>query len=633
MTPTAALYNSDNYLVLDFETEVNDGAYGSAIDPRNSLQLACYRYRGVTYSHWGSEFQQGKLLEAIADADYVVGHNLKYEYGWLRRAGCDLSRVMGFDTKLAEYVLLGNLAAGDPDTGVRRVGTSLDECCIRRGFAPKDPIVDLWMKHGIKVSQMPRRWVEDRCRLDVESTERLFLDQRARLLRTGRIGVLFTRSIFTPCLASIEAEGMHLESERVSRVHAEYSSRLVELEKEFGEVTGNINWRSPRQVADYLYDNLGFPEPKGRNGEPKRTATGHRLANKRVIEGLRPSTDDQRRFIELRKDIGKVGSALSKSLNYFKDACDNRKGTFLAEFNQAVTATHRLSCSGIRTDAGTVQFQNLPRAFKPLFCARKAGWLIGEADGSQLEFRVAAFLGNDKQAKADINDPEWDAHLVTAAEMVGRPYEELRLAYKSGDKAVATLRQQAKAETFKPLYGGSKGTKAQERWYEGFKRRYPDLARVQKDWVHEVLATKRLITPWGLRYYFPHAKISDSGYVNVGSSVYNYPVQALATAEIIPVAVTYFWHRIMAEGLEDRIIPVNTVHDSVICEVHPDAVQDFKRIAIRSFGRDVLAYLLGVYGLDWDVPLGIGLKVGKYWGEGDEETWNTLPDGTVEKVK
>lgn len=622
--PDPSIYQSDNYIVLDFETEVNDDAYGSAIDVRNHLQLACWRSRWGTFGHWGSEFDQPQLLAAIHDADFLVGHNLKYEYGWLRRLGCDLAGLVGFDTKLAEYVILGNLAAGDPDSGVRRVGISLDECATRRGMPPKDPIVNVWMQHGVKVSQMPRKWVEDRCHQDVWSTEQLFLSQRQRLLRSGQLGILLTRCLLTPVLASIEAEGMHLEAERVGRVHADFTEQLLSLERELREVTGGINWRSGKQVAEYLYDRLGFAELKGRNGEPKRTATGRRLCDKRTLIGLKAETEDQRRFLDLRTAIGKVGSALSKSLNYCKDICEKRNGTFSAELNQAVTATHRLSSTGVHYPGvtGTVQFHNFPRAFKNLFCSKRPGWLIGEADGSQLEFRVAAFLGDDAQARRDISDPSWDAHLVTAAAMVGRPYEQLREEYLSGDKKAKELRQSAKSETFKPLYGGSKGTKAQERWYAEFKRRYPDLARTQEDWVYEVLQRKRLRTPWGLRFYFPHARISHSGYVNVGSSVYNYPVQSLATAEIIPIAVTYFWHRVHAENLGNYIIPINTVHDSLICEIHPDHVEDFKELAKESFGSDVHRYLSAVYGLDFNVPLGVGIKVGEHWGEGQEETWN-----------
>jgi DNA polymerase I-like protein with 3'-5' exonuclease and polymerase domains len=95
------------------------------------------------------------------------------------------------------------------------------------------------------------------------------------------------------------------------------------------------------------------------------------------------------------------------------------------------------------------------------------------------------------------------------------------------------------------------------------------------------------VTEWGLRYYWPIAKYRRDGTLNVKNSVYNYPVQALATAEIIPIAAVYMWHRIYERGLQDKIIPVNTVHDSVISEIHPEHVGDWEEISIQAFTRDV----------------------------------------------
>lgn len=634
--PDPEIYYSDNYIVLDFETEVNDGRYGSAIDSRNHLALVCVydNLSGKLSGKWGSEFDQSFLAERIKHVDFIVGHNLKYEYGWLRRIGVDIGAVLGFDTKLAEYVILGNLAAGDIEHGVRPVSTSLDDCCIRRGYPNKDPIVDLWMKHGISVSQMPRKWVEDRCKQDVETTHALFISQRHSLAATSRLSALYTRCLLTPFLASLEAEGMHLDQDRVGNSHTEYTERFRQLSAEFSAITGGINWKSPKQVAGYLYDTLGFHEITDRRGNPKRTDKGARRADKPTISSLVCTTHDQRSFVEMRHAIGKVGSALAKNLDYFKEICEHRHGTFHAEFNQTVTATHRLSSTGIpEVSAKSVQLQNIPRDFKCLFTARRDGWLIGEVDGSQLEFRVAAFLGNDSQAKRDIGDASWDAHLVTAAAMHKESYESVRERFKSGDKVVASWRQEAKSETFKPLYGGSKGTAAQERWYVEFKARYPELHAAQKGWVLEALHSKRLVTPWGLRYYFPNIRMSDSGFVNNGAAIFNYPIQALATAEIIPIACVYFWHRIRAQRLSDFIIPVSTVHDSLIAEIHPDYVEVFKEVAIQSFGVDVSNYLRSVYSMHFDVPLGVGIKVGTHWGAGTEESFNYLPDGKVERVK
>lgn len=626
-TPEPRKYLSDNYVVLDFEVEVNDERFGSALDSRNSLYLSCYTdHSARANSFFGDEFHQQRLIKAINAADFIVAHNSKYELGWLQRMGVDIGSLLVFDTKIAEYTLLGNLAAGDSKSGVRAVGTSLDECCIRRGFPPKDPVVDIWMKNGVKVSAMPQKWVQDRCTQDVLTTRDLFLDQRRHLLRTNRLGIVYTRCLFTPVLTSIESEGMHLDKERVLAEHTETLKRYRVFESELHGLTGGINWRSTKQVAAYLYDTLRFPEPHGRDGKPKRSATGKRTVSKTVLATLRPDTEDQRNFISVKQAISKVGSALSKSLNYFKDVVNERSNaTFFAEFNQCVTATGRLSSTGIKIgDSSAPQFQNLPRDYKKLFSAKRVGWLVGEVDSTNAEFRSAAVLGSDSAAKRDISDPDWDAHLTSAAAMVEKAYGELRRLYLAGDKKTAGLRQEAKTQTFKPLYGGTKGTKAQERWYAEFKKRYPELAQAQADWVHEVLLQKRLITAWGLRFYWPHAKLSATGYCNNGHAIYNYPIQAFATAEVVPISVIYFWHTVRAAGLVDFIRPINTVHDSIVAEIHPDYVDQFKEIASRSFGPMVSDYLWTVYGMDFDVPLGCTIKIGKFWGEGEEERFEFI---------
>ena len=634
---SSSVYLGDNYLVLDFECVAADGRYGSAIDARNQLLLACWSFRGQRHSCWGGEFEQRELVEAIGRASFLVGHNIKYELGWLHRMGVDISRLLVFDTQVAEYVLLGNLASGDVKRGLRPKSISLDACCARRHWRRKDPVVDTWIKNGITVDQIPAAWLGRRCATDVESTEELFLQQRTTLASTGRLNVLFARCLLTNVLADIESKGMHLDAERVRAVHAEYLERYKALSAEIDTFSGGINWRSPNQASRFLYDSLGFRELVDRRGNPKRTKTGKRSASAKTLEKLVANTDRQRAFLKLRAEIGKVNAALTKNLNYFKAIVDDPStgNVFYAQLNQTRTATHRLSSTGIPCAAGSVQFQNLPRGFKRLFSARKPGWVIAEADSAQLEFRVAAYLGNDAQAKADISDVNWDAHVTSAAAMAGIGYDELYAAYKRDDKGAAEKRQAAKPETFKPLYGGQRGTKEQERWYAEFRRRYPGINATQEGWKHAVITSRRreLITPWGLRFYFPHASVSRSGYVNVTASIYNYPVQSFATADIIPIALVCLWHRVQDAGYADRIWFVNTVHDSVAVELDVELTSWFEREATEAFTMDVYKFLERHYNICFDVPLGVGLKIGAHLGEGKERAIDVYPDGRIVKRK
>lgn len=632
--PDPTIYFSDNYLVLDLEIDTSHGDYGHPVHDDNKMLLACWKWKdSAVQSRWGSEYDYTDLVEAIERTDFLVAHNAKYELGWLRRMGVDLHKITVYDTKLGEFVLMGNLAMGDKVMAPR--STSLDNCCIRRGWKQKDPVVNTMMKHEINPIYMPPPWLQGRCVRDVVDTERLFLDQRVRLHQTRRLAVLFTRCILTPVLADCEFEGMCLDEERVNEEHTVYTKKFVELDKKMNAMTGGINWNSPTQLAEFIYDVLGFEELKKYDGRSQtwkaiRTKTKKRKTDQLTLELLKAKNKKQRDFVALRKELGKVNAALTKNLEFFLGICKEFGSVFHAVFNQASTATHRLSSSGIKTvfemfeKAKTVQFQNLPRVFKRLFKAKREGWLIGEWDGSQLEFRVAVRLGGpDPRGVSDIISGH-DVHKFTASVL------------NHIDEADVTKeqRQDAKPRTFKPLYGGTQGTKDEMAYYTAFKERYPGITSAQEGWVYDVLNSrhKALHTVWGMRYYWPYAKVSKSGYCNVTSNVYNYPVQALATAEIIPIAVTYFWHRLNAEGLTDYIKIVNTIHDSVICEIHPDYVDAFERVAIDIW-HDVYRYLKEVYDLDFlDVPLGTGVSVGEHWSEGEESAYNIFVNGKVEKV-
>lgn len=656
------IYFSDNYVVLDFEVDTSHGDHGNPVHPDNQLLLACWRYgpghpdrvsgrrSARTYTRWGSEFDQDDPVDAIAKADFLVAHSAKYELGWLRRCGMDLRKLFPFDTQIAEYVLLGNLSAGDEV--MKKKSTSLDMACRRRGLPIKDPVVDVMIKSGINPSAIPRSWLEGRCRQDVETAEQVFLSQRVQLRNSGRLPVQYTRCLLTPLLAAIEPEGMALDGDKVRQEYERLSREMADLNRQMHAMTGGINWRSPQQVAEYLYDVLKFDELRKWDGSPKRTKpskrfpNGQRLADKKSMAKLEAKTQAQRDFVELRQKIGKVNAALTKNIQFFKGVVEEYDGVFFGEFNQANTATHRLSASGIamqfamfKNKTGKkllkkkVQFQNMPREFKKLLKAKRLGFLMADYDGSQLEFRVAAFLGQDAQAMRDIADKTWDAHVTSGSAMSQIPYDELFAKYKAGDKCAEKIRQNAKPETFKPLYGGEKGTPAQERWYKAFKERYEGIAEAQERWAAEVRKHKRLITDWGMRYYWTYAKVDNSGRLNVKTAVYNYPVQALATAEIIPIALVYFWHGLAYGNLSDKCFIVNTVHDSVACEIHPDVVEEVAALAKKSFTLDVYVYLERVYGLKFNVPLGIGMKVGTHWGLGDERSFNIWPDGREERVK
>lgn len=248
-------------------------------------------------------------------------------------------------------------------------------------------------------------------------------------------------------------------------------------------------------------------------------------------------------------------------------------------------------------------------------------WLVGEWDGSALEFRVAGHMSRDPQILDDIVKGH-DVHRFTGSVLYAVRYDDV-----TDDQ-----RQAAKPHTFKPVYGGTSGTKRERAYYAAFKERYHVLARKQDEWVMEVLQHKELVTEWGMRYYWPRARMSRDGYVNVKSQVYNYPVQAFATAEIIPIALAFFMQMIQGH----RIVVLNTVHDSVVCRVHVSETDFFVKTAVDVWHK-VYAYLAKVYGItDFYIPLGTEVVLGTHWGDKKGRTFaqkfNIWPDGRVEEV-
>lgn len=568
-----------------------------------------------TYWRLAGEYELGSLVEDIKRANFVVCHNAKFELGWLARCGLDLSTVLVYDTQIGEYVLGGN----------RWVywDLGLDKIAKRRFGSGKLGLISKLWDAGLPTEDIPTSWLSRYCAKDVDITERLFLIQRQELHTQGLLPVLYNRCLLTPVLADIEKNGMQLDE---SIVHTKTKIRekaYAKTQRILDSFAGGINWSSKLQLASFLYTKLGFPEVQVRKGGkwiPDRTGTGRPKTDVETILKLKGKTEEQTYFLRVYKKHNELGNELTKYLRKFADCCaSDSLGHLLAQFNQCNTRTHRLSSSGLEYRA---QLHNIPRAYKPMFKASKTGWVIGEADGAQLEFRTAVHLGRDKQGLYDIAMGV-DIHLVTASVI----WPHLLADSK---------RQDAKEHTFKPLYGGQSGTDDERRYYRFFQEKYAGVTNAQSTWKDEVLATKKLRTEWGLVYYWPDTSMDRNGYIKNSTAICNYPVQAFATAEIIPIALVWFWHRLKRSSLQMYL--VNSVHDSIVAELPEAEVEDFKALSKQCLIDDVYHFLEKLYGVKLTVPLGCEITHGKNWGNkknntkieaGKEFWWNAANDASM----
>jgi DNA polymerase I-like protein with 3'-5' exonuclease and polymerase domains len=591
------VYHKQPYLVLDFETTNKE--FGSPLNPDNRIVLACWTLHdpdGTVRSkkhHFGGEYDQQELVEDVQRYRFIVAHNAKFELGWLRRMGVDLRSILAWDTMLGAWVDRGNL----------RTPINLDDLSVSLGLPRKLGTVTNLIDLGVPVEDIPSEWLLDYCHHDVWLASQLFIHYRKKLTDDGRLHLWHVRNLTCGALTDIEAVGMTLDPDRVFGEYQEQLRLKTEADLEMKLLYGDVLFTSDKQLRKLLYEDLKFPPPKDRWGKPLLTAVAKQpVVDLDSVLSLKATNKKQRRFLELYEQFNQADSRLSKTLNFFKGVCEERGGRFFGQFNQGITATHRLSSSGrkvhlrsIGKEAG-VQFQNLPREYKPFFTASSPGRVIGECDSSQLEFRMAAELCRDEVALADIRAKK-DVHAETA-----------RILTENGEP---TERQDAKPNTFRPLFGGQSGSDAVKAYNRYFCERYKGIADEQRKWTYKVLKDKKLVTAFGMHYFWPNCSMAKSGYVSHTTEIYNYPIQGSATAELMPVALVYLWYR----SAETSIVLLNTIHDSIVSELDETDTELYIELCKQVMTKDVLDYFNRVYRYRFVCPLGTEVKVGTHWSE------------------
>lgn len=288
-------------------------------------------------------------------------------------------------------------------------------------------------------------------------------------------------------------------------------------------------------------------------------------------------------------------SALDSYLSSFVDGIHNflkADGKLHVRLTQHMTSTGRFS-------GRDPNMQNMPRGgtfpVKRVFISRFAGGKIMEADFAQLEFRVAAYLSQDEVAMREVSEG-FDVHSYTA-----------KVITEAGQP---TSRQEAKAHTFAPLYGatGYGRTPAEARYYEHFTEKYKGIARWHRELAKEVLTYKKITTPSGRQFAFPNVKRRTNGTITDFTAVKNYPVQSFATADIVPAVLLEIQQRM--RSLDSRV--VNSVHDSIVIDIHPDEEERVLGV-IESVNGDLKEIIDKKFNINFNVPLALEAKIGLNW--------------------
>ena len=347
-----------------------------------------------------------------------------------------------------------------------------------------------------------------------------------------------------------------------------------------------------------VYENL--PERGGLNISPRvslASAGGFKTDKNTLTTLLNEVTDPEaKKFLESIVRLSAIETYRSAFIEGIRKGIKS-DALLHANFNQCITATGRLSSS-------SPNLQNMPKGrlfpVRKAFVSRFEGGSLVEIDYSQLEFRVAGILAADETVKREV-ESGFDVHAYTA-----------KVLTENGEP---TERGPAKASTFRPLYGGTQGTPAQRTYFKEFFGKYRGIFKWHEQLQNEAIQHKVVTTATGRQFSFPDCQRNTSGQATFKTQIVNYPVQSVATAEIVPLGVIILFNKLREMNL--RSVVINTVHDSVLIDTHPNELETVKLVAPGCL-VDAQTEAKKRFGLSDYIPLEVEMSQGKNWMEQED---------------
>ncbi len=367
----------------------------------------------------------------------------------------------------------------------------------------------------------------------------------------------------------------------------------IRLLKKDGSLRKRDNVCHKCEKTGFIYEELkeiaGFKlKPLGSEWASEGGFSSDKTTIEELIEA--GASGKAREFLEALKEY----NAISTYLSSFVEGIRKNVRTDLllhTSLNQCITATGRLSST-------RPNLQNQPREatfpIRRVFISRFRGGYILNADFKQLEFRVAAFLAQCPNAIKDILEGI-DVHNQTAKAITGK--EEIS----------KEERDDAKKSTFRPLYGGTSGTAAQQAYFKYFFEKYFGIFNWHNELCETAVSKKYIQIPSGRVYSFPWCARRRNGSVSYHTQIKNYPVQGFATGDILPVTMIEIHLLMKKHKVKSRLCL--TVHDSIVADVHPDEKDLMIQIFREGFARTIDA-LEERFKIKFNIPLDFDLEIG-----------------------
>ena len=387
-------------------------------------------------------------------------------------------------------------------------------------------------------------------------------------------------------LAHLEINGFLVDDNQLKEFADKLGEKIDALTNEIYMLAGEeFNINSPKQLGVILFEKLELKPVK-------KTKTGY-ATNADVLEKLRDKHPIVNFIMEYRQ-LAKLKSTYCDGLRALVNPNTHR---IHSVFTQTVTVTGRLSST-------EPNLQNIPtrtelgREIRKMFVA-KEGYVLVDADYSQIELRVLAHIANDETMINAFRNNE-DIHAVTASQVLGIPLEDVTKEQRSSAKAV----------NFGIVYGIGEFSLAQDlhisvkeakAYIESYLEKYHGVRNYMESIKEQAKKDGYVKTMLNRIRYIPELKSPNYNIRQFGERVaLNTPIQGTA-ADIIKLAMVRVDNRLINEGLKSKLIL--QVHDELIVEAHKDEVDKVKQILSEEMQS----------AMELNVPLKVDMSTGHSW--------------------
>lgn len=387
-------------------------------------------------------------------------------------------------------------------------------------------------------------------------------------------------------LAHLEINGFLVDDNQLKEFADKLGEKIDALTNEIYMLAGEeFNINSPKQLGVILFEKLELKPVK-------KTKTGY-ATNADVLEKLRDKHPIVNFIMEYRQ-LAKLKSTYCDGLTAVVNPNTHR---IHSVFTQTVTVTGRLSST-------EPNLQNIPtrtelgREIRKMFVA-KDGYVLVDADYSQIELRVLAHIANDETMINAFRNNE-DIHAVTASQVLGIPLEDVTKEQRSSAKAV----------NFGIVYGIGEFSLAQDlhisvkeakAYIESYLEKYNGVRNYMESIKEQAKKDGYVKTMLNRIRYIPELKSPNYNIRQFGERVaLNTPIQGTA-ADIIKLAMVRVDNRLINEELKSKLIL--QVHDELIVEAHKDEVNKVKQILSEEMQG----------AMELNVPLKVDMSTGHSW--------------------